>query len=126
MLRKLMIAVAAVGLIGAASIETSAVAVARGGGGHGGGGRTGFGGGGHIGRVGGGGFAREFAGRGYGSSGSAHEFAGRGFAGSFRHGSGVRTYSGWGGYGLRSHGHYGDLCYVGTPYAYTSMCGYGY
>jgi hypothetical protein len=127
MLRKIAIALAAVSLVGAASIPTDALAFGHGFGGHGGFGGGGFGHGGFGGR----GFAPGFAGGGVRSF--AAPFAGRGFVGhGFRPGFNHR-FARFGvpfglglGLGYGAYSYYGDGCYAWTPYGYTWVCGYDY
>jgi hypothetical protein len=131
MLRRIVIALAAASLFGAASIPTSALAFGHGGGGHGGFGGGGFGHGG----FGGHGFAPGFAGgvHGFGAPafvGAPHTFAGRGFVG---HGFRDHRFARFGvpfglglGLGYGAYGYYGDPCYAWTPYGYTWVCGYDY
>jgi hypothetical protein len=105
MVRKIVIALAAASLLGAAAIPTDALAFGRGGGFHGG--------------FGGGGFSRGFAG---------HGFAGRGFGGhGFRgHGFGPGIGVGLGVLGLGlGYGAYSS-CYAWTPYGRQWVCGYDY
>jgi hypothetical protein len=99
MLRKITIALAAAGLLGAAAIPSDALAFGRGFGGHGG--------------FGGGGFSRGFGG---------HGFVGRGFGPGFRRfGPGIGLGLGLGlGYGAY---YYGNRCYAWTPYGYQWICG---
>jgi hypothetical protein len=156
MLGKIVIAFAAVTLLGAASIPTDAVAFGHGVGG-GGGGHASFGGGGFgRGGFGGGGFARGFAGGGFAGGargfaapgiagrnvggGVASGFAGRGFAGrdfdrrGFERGFRGRRFArgflfgpAFGlGLGYGAYSYYDDSCYAWTPYGYTWVCGYNY
>jgi hypothetical protein len=136
MLRRIAIALAAAGLLGAASIPTDALAFGRGfGGGHGG-----FGGGFGHGGFAGHGFAPGFAGGGVrsfggpGFVGAPHMFAGHRFVGpSFRPGFHDHRFVRFGvpfglglGLGYGAYSYYGDPCYAWTPYGYTSVCGYDY
>jgi hypothetical protein len=100
MSRKIAIALATAGLLGAAAIPTDAMAFRGGGGGHGG-----FGGGFHGGFHGGG-LSRGFGG---------HGFVGRGFGRGF-YGPAIGLGLGLG-YGAYSS------CYAWTPYGYQWVCG---
>ena len=136
MLRRIAIALAAVSLVGAASIPTGALAFGRGFAGHGGFDGGGFGHGG----FGGHGFAPGFAGGGVrsfaapGVIGAPHTFAGHSFVGSgfrpgFHHHRFVRFGVPFGldlGLGYGAYSYYGDPCYAWTPYGYRWVCGYDY
>jgi hypothetical protein len=122
MLRKIAIALAVTGLVGAVSIPIDALAAPRGGGGgHGGGGfvHGGFGGGGFAGRS---------------VAGAPHMFAGRGFAGrGFEPRFRGHRFARFGapafglGLGLGAYSYYDDdSCYEWTPYGYRWVCGYDY
>ncbi len=109
MSRNIAIALAAAGLLAAASIPTDAMAFGRGFGGHGG-----FGG------FHGGGFSHGFAGHGFVGHGFGPGFHGHRFArwGLPAIGLGLGLGLGYGAY------YYDNACYAWTPYGYQWVCGY--